>query len=129
MAKKRTSRKRRAYSYVKKRFSKTRLPLETVIAAISIPFVPAGTGWGNIYDTAKTGDFGAVGRTMAKGFLALEPDGTMDIIGAINPFDQEKARYSKILLYSYLIGLVRKKIAPGLGKGYQKIPLIGKYVS
>jgi hypothetical protein len=133
MAKRKQSRSRRYGRRFKRKASKAKVPFEVLIAGGSIPFTDAASGISSPYDRAVNGDYVGVMDALKVGFLGFEPGRntqTMNIMAALNPFDFEHARYSKMLLYAGLLGTVRKKLTGRYtNKLFAKIPLIGRWVS
>jgi hypothetical protein len=130
---KKKSRKRSYGRRFKRRASKAKMPFEVLIAGASIPFTPAATGYRGIYDAAINGDMIGVMDELKTGFLGFDParnTQTFNLMAALNPFDFEHARFSKMLLYAGLLGSVRKKLTGRYtSKMFSKIPLIGRWVS
>lgn len=109
------------------------IPFETLIGAATIPFIPAASGYETIFNCIKKGDMTGVMDALKTGFLGFAPGretNTINIAGLLNPVDFEHGRFTKILLYSAIIGMIRKKIA---GKYttpiLRKIPFIGRWIS
>jgi hypothetical protein len=114
---------------LKRRFSKAKVPFETLIAAGVIPFTPAQTGWRS--DWLLSGNLQEITNQLKSGFLGMDINtGAIDIMGALNPFEMNKARFSKMLLYASLLGMVRRKITGRYTAPlFKKIPIIGRIVS
>ena len=70
---------------------------------------------------------------LKSGFLGYDIFNTaagVDIMGALNPFNMERARWTKTLIYAGLIGMVRRKITGRYTNPLmKKIPLIGRFVN
>jgi len=131
MARKRSSRSRRYGRRLKRRFSKAKVPLETLIAAGTLPWTAAQTGWGTPFDCATRGDIDGIMLNLKSGFLGM-PNGSsgIDLMAALNPFDMECARYTKILTYATILGMIRRKITGRYTAPlFKKIPFIGRFVS
>jgi hypothetical protein len=115
---------------LKRRVSKAKVPFETVIAAGLIPFTPADSGWGSTpFSCLQTGDITGLTNHLKSGFLGMTGN-NFDIAAALNPFNMNSARYSKMILYASLLGMVRRKITGRYTAPlFKKIPLIGRIVS
>lgn len=115
---------------LKRRFSKSKVPFETLIAAGLIPFTPADSGWGSTpFSCLQTGDITGLTNHLKSGFLGMSGN-DFDIFGALNPFDMNRARYSKMILYGSLLGMVRRRITGRYTAPlFKKIPVIGRIVS
>lgn len=131
-----TKKKRSRRSYgrrFKRRVSKAKIPFEVLIAGGSIPFTPAASGFASIFDAAQSGDMTGVMDNLKVGFLGMDPArnaSNFNLMAALNPFDMEHARYSKMLIYSGLLGSIRRKFTGRYtNKLFSKIPLIGRWVS
>jgi hypothetical protein len=133
MAKRKQSRSRRYGKRFKRKASKAKIPFEVLIAGGSIPFTPAASGISSIFDSAQNGDFVGVADALKVGFLGMKParnTSEFDLMAAINPFNFESARYTKMLIYAGLIGSIRRKISGRYtNKLFAKIPLLGRWVS
>ena len=137
MVKKKNGRVRRYFRKVRKGYyagrTKAKIPFEVLIAGGSIPFTPAASGISSIFDSAQNGDFVGVADALKVGFLGMKParnTSEFDLMAAINPFNFESARYTKMLIYAGLIGSIRKKLSGRYtNKLFAKIPLIGRWVS
>ena len=128
MPKKRSA--RRYGRRLKRRFSKAKVPFETLIAVGTIPFTPAQSGWATPLSDLQAGKLDSVMSHMKSGFLGMDPNGNIDIMGALNPFNMERARYTKTIIYATLLGMVRRKITGRYTAPlFKKIPLIGRIVS
>ena len=130
MARKRSSRSRRYGRRLKRRFSKAKVPFETLIAVGTIPFTPAQSGWGTPLAGLQAGNYESVMNQMKSGFLGMDPNGNLDLFAALNPFNMERARYTKTIIYATLLGMVRRKITGRYTAPlFKKIPIIGRFVS
>ena len=133
MAKRKRSRSRRYGRRFKRRASKAKVPFEVLIAGGSIPFTPAADGFASIYEAAQQNDITGVIDNLKVGFLGMEParnTSQFNLMAAINPLDFNHARFSKMLMYAALIGMVRRKVSGRYtNKLFAKIPLIGRWVS
>jgi len=113
--------------------TKAKIPFEVLIAGGSIPFTPAADGFASIYEAAQQGDMTGVIDNLKVGFLGMDPArnaSQFNLMAAINPFDFNHARFSKMLMYAAIIGTVRKKLSGRYtNKLFAKIPLIGRWVS
>jgi hypothetical protein len=129
MPKKRSS--RRYGRRLKRRFSKAKVPFETLIAAGTIPWTAAQTGWGTPFNCATRGDIDGIMLNLKSGFLGMSNgSGGIDLMAALNPFNMECARYTKILTYATILGMIRRKITGRYTAPlFKKIPLIGRFVS
>jgi hypothetical protein len=132
MAKKKRS--RRSYGRrFKRHVSKAKIPFEVLIAGGSIPFTDAASSISSIYDSARIGDFVGVADALKVGFLGMKPArnaSEFDLMAALNPFNFESARYTKMLIYAGLLGGIRKKLSGRYtNKLFAKIPVIGRWVS
>jgi hypothetical protein len=99
--------------------------LEVAIGLGAIPFTPSADGWAPLYQDAIAGNWGAVGTQLKQGFLGMEANGSLNIGAALNPFDMNHARYTKTLIYAYLISKVRRM----LGLKLDRVPFIGRWIS
>lgn len=117
---------RRAYGRLRHRVGKAKIPIEVVVAGISIPFTPAKTGYSMPVNDAKAQNWEGVLTQMKSGFLGMESDGSVDFWSLINPFNMESARYTKMLALAGLISKGRKRIVH-LPIG--RVPFVGKYLS
>lgn len=127
----RTRMKRR---WARSRFSKARIPLEVVIAGGATIVTPATEGWGSPMQHMQDGAMDLVAQDYAKGLanITLPMNGQafqFDIVGLLNPFDLNSARYTKMLFWSAIASKVRKKMIPQLGQMMQKVPYLGRFVS
>ena len=122
---KKVTRKRR-YSRRKYRRKKSKIPLETMIALGAIPFTPAANGWGSPFTDIQAGNINGVGNNLKLGFLGIDDQGRFDIAKLLNPFDMNYGRYTKMLIYSGVISKLRKSL---VRIPFDKVPLIGKYIS
>lgn len=124
--------KKRRYRRLRRfgrRVAKTKTPFETLIAGVAIPFTPAASGWQSPFEYAQQGNVTGIMHSLKKGFIGMEPDGRMDIFKTLNPLDMECGRYSKMLIYASLIGMIRRKIAGRyMAPMMKKIPIIGRSV-
>jgi len=121
---KRRYRRRVARRY-RARPKKRRIPLETAVALVAVPFTPAWPGGRNIIQYAQSGNYKMVGEVLTHGFLGLH-EGGFDILKSLNPFDMNYARFSKMLFWSGIMAKIRKK---AVFIPFDKVPLIGKYIS
>jgi len=128
-----SKKKKTKYRYVK-RFKKrarkaAKVPFEILVAGAAIPFTSPHPGYKNPVQALQDGQPEQAIDALKMGFLGMDSEGNIDIFGAINPFNTEKARYSKMLMGAGIIYKVRRKIT---GKGVQtlmrKIPLVGRWV-
>ena len=56
--------------------------------------------------------------------------GSIDIMRALNPFDMERARFTKTIAIATIIGMIRRKITGKYTNPlFKKIPIIGRIVS
>lgn len=114
-------------SRVRKRLRTMRVPFEVPIGLLATPFIPPAPGWGTPFDSAKEGNMENTVKRIAKGFIGMNEDGSINLWSALNPFDTNDARYSKIILAAGLIGGVRRKLS---GKYtdplVRKIPWVGR---
>lgn len=125
---------RRSYGKrFKRRASKAKIPFEVLIAGGSIPFTDAAPGVSSPFNRAQAGDFVGVMDALKVGFLGMNPArnaSEFNLMAALNPFDFEHARYSKMLLYAGLMGSIRRKFTGRYtNKLFSKIPLVGRWVS
>ena len=114
------------------RRKKKTVPFETFVAATAIPFTPAATGFASPFDCIKIGNMGGIADSLKCGFLGFKPlKGTnqLDLTRLINPLDMEVGRYTKMLIYASLIGMLRKRISRSSSVLLQKIPIIGRWIS
>lgn len=115
-----------------RRHKKSKPPMEMLIGAATIPFIPAFADYpqNSIFTAMKQGDAHEAAKQAVKGFINMDIDsGQIDLMGLINPFDFNGARYTKVLMWSGIAGTVRKKLAPKSTQLIQKIPIVGKMVS
>jgi len=118
----------RYYKGIRRRVGKPKIPLEVAIAGISIPFMPPSAGWSESpASLAMRGDLQNTGTHLAKGFLNLEPNGTINLWQTLNPTDFNGARYFKILILAGLMAKIRHRLARNVNFG--KLPLVGKIIS
>ena len=122
---KKVARKRR-YSRKKYRRKKPKIPLETMVALGAIPFTPAKNGWATPLACAQDRHWEGIGENLKQGFLGINTDGSFDLFSTLNPFDMNSARYTKMLIMSGVISKFRKKL---VRIPFDKVPLIGKYIS
>jgi hypothetical protein len=120
---------RRFSGRVRRRLGGSKIPFEMLIGAGTIPFTPAADGWNTPLNYASSGDYDGLMSSMKKGFLGMNPDGRVDFLSTINPFDLGNARYTKTLIYSALIGKIRKRFVPQSSKLVSKIPVVGRWVN
>ena len=131
------ARRKRSYPRVrrygrrlKRRFSKAKAPFEMLIAGAAIPFTPAARGWATPYDYAMQGNITGIMHNLKNGFLGIDADQSFDLFRTLNPFDMDRARYTKMLIYAGIIGSIRRKITGRYTAPlFKKIPLIGRFVS
>jgi len=124
---KKVARKRRYTRRAKYRRKKRKIPLETIVALGAIPFTPSWTGGRSLIEYAQTGDYSRVGETLAHGFLGFAPStGKFPIMNVLNPFDMGYARFTKMLIWSGVMSKIRKSV---VRIPFDKVPLIGKYIS
>jgi hypothetical protein len=124
-----TRRSRRYGRRLKRRFSKAKVPFETLIAVGTIPFTPAQSGWSSNW--LMSGNIQEITNQLKSGFLGMDiSNGSIDLMRALNPFDMERARFTKTIMYATILGMIRRKIT---GKYtaplFKKIPVIGRIVS
>jgi hypothetical protein len=105
------------------------VPFETLIAVGTIPFTPAQSGWESNW--LMSGNLQEITNQLKSGFLGMDiATGSIDIMRALNPFDMERARFTKTIAIATIIGMIRRKIT---GKYtaplFKKIPIIGRIVS
>jgi len=120
---------KRRRRYTKKRIGrrKMKLPMETAVALVAIPFTPSYTGGPSIIESAQRGNYKQVAHDLVNGFLGLNmATGHVNIMASLNPFDFNYARYSKILFWSGVTSKIRKK---AVRIPFDKVPFIGKYIS
>lgn len=133
MAKRKVSRRKSYGRRFKHKASKAKIPFEVLIAGGSIPFTPAASGFSSIYDSATRGDVTGIMDNLKVGFLGFDAQRdtqSFDLIKALNPFDFEHARFSKMLLYAGIMGSIRRKFTGRYtNKLFSKIPIIGRWVS
>lgn len=122
--KKRMPRKRR-YTPKRYRRKKRKIPLETAIALVAVPFTPAWTGGNTLIGYAQQGNYKMVGEVLTHGFLGVHEFG-FDIMKSLNPFDMDYARFSKMLFWSGVMSKIRKSV---VRIPFDKVPFIGKYIS
>jgi hypothetical protein len=123
-------RSRRYGRRLKRRFSKAKVPFETLIAVGAIPWTAAAPSWSTPFEYMQQGNITGVMHSLKKGFIGMEPDGKMDLMKTLNPFDMDNARYTKMIMIATLIGMVRRKITGRYTAPlFKKIPLIGRIVS
>jgi hypothetical protein len=128
MPKKRSA--RRYGRRLKRRFSKAKAPFEMLIAGAAIPFTPAARGWATPYDYAMQGNITGIMHNLKNGFLGIDADQSFDLFRTLNPFDMDRARYTKMLIYAGIIGSIRRKITGRYTAPlFKKIPIIGRIVS
>jgi hypothetical protein len=96
------------------------------ITGISIPFTPVAPGWPSLYERIKEGNIQESMYVLKKGFLNMDPDGSINFPDLINPFDVNAGKFVKMLLYASLISKVRKRFVK---LPMKKIPFIGRYIS
>lgn len=93
---------------------------------IAIPFSGAKSGWQSPIADVQQQNWEGLANNLKSGFLGLNPDGSFDPFNALNPFNFEDARYSKMLLWSGIMSKVRKRfVRIPMGK----IPIVGRYIS
>jgi hypothetical protein len=131
--KKKTKRspRRRWFKGKRKRKPKT-VPMEMLASGIATLVVPGKENYFAPINHIQSGNFQGVGLNYLAGFTGIDADGgkfNFDLMKTINPFDFSTARYWKMLLWSGLIGKVRKKIVPQSSQLFRKIPFIGRWVS
>lgn len=123
---KKMTRRRRRYTRKRRRRAKPKIPLEVAVALGAIPFTPSWDGAKSLLGDAQAGDFEGIARQLKCGFLGFTPDGKIDILGTLNPFDENRARYVKMLIIAGILSKVRKSLVK---IPFKKVPLIGKYIS
>ena len=127
MPKKRSSRR---YRRLKRRFSKAKVPFETLIGVGLVPFTPAEPGWRTPIECLQQGSMDGIADALKSGFLGMDRSGNIDLMRTLNPFDMNKARYTKMIILASLIGVVRRKITGRYTAPlFKKIPIIGRIVS
>jgi hypothetical protein len=105
-----------------------KVPIEVLVAGAMIPITPSNSGWSSILDYATKSDWVGLARTLQSGFLGMVDD-KIDIIQAINPFNMESARFTKMLIISGIIGSIRAKISGRYTTPlFSKIPIIGRWI-
>jgi len=119
---------------LKRRFSKAKVPFEVLIGAATIPFTPAQSGCMTPLEALQAGNMTELVSQMKSGFLGVDIFGSSgggpDVMRMLNPFDMERGRYTKTLIYAGLIGMVRRKITGRYTTPlFKKIPLIGRIVN
>jgi hypothetical protein len=113
------------------RHSKAKPSLETLIAAGTIPFTPAASGFATMFDSAKGGDWEGIADSLKCGFLGFDPQRNatnFNLIGMINPFDMDHGRFTKMLVFAEIAGRIRRRFAPRSSDLIRKIPFIGRWV-
>jgi len=116
--------RRRARAWVRRR--KPKMPLEVGVALTAIPFTGAAAGWETPFEAAKRGDWKEVFNNVKRGFLGINEVGEFDLLGLLNPFDMDEGRYVKMLIAAGVVHKIRTKLVT---IPFDKIPLIGKYIS
>lgn len=118
---------RRRYPFGRSRTRHKRtIPLEVVVAGVAIPFTPATEGWNTPMAYVQGGDYEGAMNALKQGFLGMQPDGSMDLMRTLNPFDFNTARYTKMLIAAGLVSKVRKRL---VHIPLDKIPIVGRYIS
>lgn len=118
---------------------KVTIPFETLVGAASLPFISPSDAWkeGAPYNQITTYKSltGAL-RGLLAGFtgICIYDDSGKNILypnwaQVINPLDFSTARYWKILLWTSLFGMLRKRLVRSSSALFKKIPLIGRWVS
>jgi len=124
MPRRKRRRRRRVFRAIRRR--KPKIPLEVAIALGAIPFTPSWTGAKSLVGDAQARDFEGLARQLKCGFLGFSPEGNLDLMGALNPFEPNRARYIKMLIAAGIMSKIRKKMVK---IPFEKIPLIGRYIS
>lgn len=132
-----TTKKRRRRKTTPKRYTRRRrktVPIEMFVGAGSIPFVGARTGYGSILNCVQRGDWTGVADNLVCGFTPVyQCRGAVkgiDVFNFINPFNFEQGRFMKILLWSGIAGMLRKKLIGRYTSNlFRRIPIIGRWVS
>jgi len=119
------AKRRRRYTRTRARRAKRKIPLETAVALVAVPFTPAWPGGQNLIQYAQRGNYKMVGEVLTHGFLGLH-EGGFDIMKSLNPFDMNYARFSKMLFWSGIMARIRKK---AVKIPFEKVPIIGRYIS
>lgn len=129
---KKKSSKRKSRKYGKRRWKDTKMPFETVVVGVTIPFTPAADGFGSIFECIQSGDIQGIIDNLKCGFLGYEPTrGTTQInfAAALNPFDLNHARFTKEIMYSVILYKFRKAITGNsMTNLVRKIPWIGRRI-
>lgn len=124
---------RRYGSRLRRRVGKAKVPFEVLIGAGTIPWTPAQSGCMTPVDALQQGNMVELIAQLKSGFLGFDIFNTaagVDIMGALNPFNMERARWTKTLIYAGLIGMGRRKITGRYTNPLMKrIPLIGRFVN
>lgn len=111
---------------IRRRVSSAKIPLEVVIAGVTIPFTAAQDGWSTPASCASSKDWEGIARSMKTGFLGMKDGDHFDPIGLINPFDFNCGRYLKMLMVGGIAHKIRTKFVKIPMK---KVPLVGRYIS
>lgn len=110
------------------------VPIEMLAGSIAIPFLNVGDSPNySLVQRLMSGDMMGAANCFVQGFTGydiINKRFSGNIWETLNPFNLKYAPYTKILLLTGLIGLVRKKL---IGRYttplFKKIPLIGRWVS
>ena len=128
MAKKKAKRRYTRRTKRSRRRKTPRVPIEVVIAGASIPFTPPKSGWASPWAHIQQGNMEEALKHLSTGF-GFEPDQPLNVVGLINPFDLETARYGKILLWSGVAGMIRHKLSGKYTDAlFRKLPLVGRFI-
>ena len=114
-----------------RRISRMNPPIEMLIALGVIPFTNSRPGFPSPFESAMNKNWQAVANDVKQGFLGMDETGRIDLLGALNPFDFDHAKYSKMLTAAGILGYVRKKMpwAKVQSALYRKIPFVGRRIS
>jgi hypothetical protein len=104
--------------------------MEMLLGAAAIPFTPGYPDGLSPIQLAQNGDGQGLMSTLVHGFTGFNiGSGQFNPMAALNPFEFNTARYTKILLWTGLMGMVRKKLVPKSSHLIRKVPIIGRWVS
>lgn len=130
MAKRKRKPRRRYIRRYKRKRRRIRIPFEMIMGALAIPFSSPADNWSmSPYEWMKAGRPDEVVNHLVRGFTGYNiPDGKINVMRALNPFDLGEARYWKLLLLTGLVGTIRSKVVKSSSKLFQKVPFIGRWV-
>lgn len=111
------------------------MPFETLAAMVGTIMTPPADNYGSPMEHLQKGEMQLLLQDYVKGFTGINlpmggaPEFSFNVGSALNPFDFSDARYWKMLFWTGIFGKVRQRLVPKSKAMFQKIPILGRYIS